>query len=431
MTYTGLELIAYFLIYSLIGWILEVCIVAVRERRFRNKGFINLPFVFMYGAIMDILIVMWPYIGENVAFKFIAVFAVFVVVQALSEVVTRNICHKMLLKYEDITPYNGTWRNLIVALLMSAAIWAMMEVLHPLMYIPVTLIPELALKIICAIVISIIVIDLLLTLYVMFKGRKSREVHEFREKQSDYHDEINGHIYKFIWGRLEKAYPNLETDPDAEKNYIFADGICLDKLIWVFLVSAFLGDLIEMVFCRITGGVWMSRSSVLYGSFSIVWGLGAVVLTIVLSRFKDKEDRYIFLIGALLGGVYEYVCSLFTEIVFGTVFWDYSWMPFNIGGRTNLLYMIFWGILSVGWIKIAYPKMSNGIEKVPPLIGKIVTWVLVIFMMCNALVSGMAMIRYTERQDDIQAENAIEEFMDVHYDDALIEKVWPNMKITQ
>ena len=184
-----------------------------------------------------------------------------------------------------------------------------------------------------------------------------------------------------------------------------------------------------MVYCRLVAGVWMSRSSVLYGPFSIVWGLGAVVLTLVLSRFSHKKDRYIFLIGALLGGVYEYVCSVFTEVFLGTVFWDYSHMMFNIGGRTNLLFMIFWGILSVAWIKFCYPKMSNAIERVPALPGKIITWVLVAFMVCNSLISAMAMIRYQARQEGIPAENVVDEFLDMNYEDERIERVWPNMMI--
>ena len=175
----------------------------------------------------------------------------------------------------------------------------------------------------------------------------------------------------------------------------------------------------------------MSRSSVLYGPFSIVWGIGAVVLTLVLSKFSKKEDRYIFIVGALLGGVYEYICSVFTEIVLGTTFWDYSWMPFNIGGRTNLLYMVFWGILSVVWIKMIYPRMSDVIEKIPVLPGKIITWVLIAFMVCNSLLSAMAMVRYTERKAGAEAENVIETFLDETYKDSLIEKVWPNMVISE
>jgi Protein of unknown function (DUF1113). len=71
----------------------------------------------------------------------------------------------------------------------------------------------------------------------------------------------------------------------------------------------------------------MSRSSVVYGPFSIVWGLGCACLTAFLYKYKDKSDRYIFLYGTVLGGAYEYICSVFTELVFGTVFWDYSKIP--------------------------------------------------------------------------------------------------------
>ena len=52
----------------------------------------------------------------------------------------------------------------------------------------------------------------------------------------------------------------------------------------------------------------MSRSSVVYGPFSIVWGLGCVFLTLFLYKYKDKNDRYIFLYGTILGGAYEYIC---------------------------------------------------------------------------------------------------------------------------
>ena len=35
----------------------------------------------------------------------------------------------------------------------------------------------------------------------------------------------------------------------------------------------------------------MSRSSVLYGPISIVWGLGCVLLTALLYKYKDRRDR--------------------------------------------------------------------------------------------------------------------------------------------
>lgn len=51
--------------------------------------------------------------------------------------------------------------------------------------------------------------------------------------------------------------------------------------------------------------------------------------------------------GTFIGGAYEYICSVFTEIVFGKIFWDYRGLPFNLGDRINLLYCFFWGIATV------------------------------------------------------------------------------------
>lgn len=106
----------------------------------------------------------------------------------------------------------------------------------------------------------------------------------------------------------------------------------------LFFIGAFLGDITETVFCRFSMGRWMSRSSVVFGPFSIVWGLGCAMLTWILYRYREQSDRRLFLCGTILGGAYEHICSVFTEIVFGTVFWDYSKIPFNLGGRINLLY---------------------------------------------------------------------------------------------
>ena len=124
-------------------------------------------------------------------------------------------------------------------------------------------------------------------------------------------------------------------------------------------IGAFLGDITETIFCYTRTGIIMSRSSVVYGPFSIVWGLGCVLLTAFLYPYREKNDRYIFLAGTILGGAYEYICSVFSELVFGTVFWDYSAIPFNLGGRINLLYCFFWGIVAVVWLKMLYPILSG------------------------------------------------------------------------
>lgn len=173
----------------------------------------------------------------------------------------------------------------------------------------------------------------------------------------------------------------------------------------------------------------MSRSSVVYGPFSIVWGLGCVLLTAILYQYRNRSDSYIFVFGTVLGGAYEYICSVFTEIVFGTIFWDYSHLPFNLGGRINLLYCFFWGIAAVVWMRMLYPRLSALIEKIPKKPGVILTWIMIVFMTVNMIISGLAMNRYHERQSgESKEETNLTRILDERFPDERMERIYPNAK---
>ena len=230
--------------------------------------------------------------------------------------------------------------------------------------------------------------------------------------------------------RVEKAYPAINEGERVEKEKItvFAEGCSFYKLVLLFFIGAFAGDLIETIFCRITMGYWMSRSSVVWGPFSIVWGLAMVVATSLLYNYRNRSSSFIFAMGTVLGGVYEYLCGVFTEIVFGKIFWDYSGFMFNIGGRINLLFCFFWGIAGVVWLKGVYPYLSKWIEKIPMLAGKIITWCLIIFMAADSLVSAAALMRQDQREKNIPASNVVQQWLDENYDDETLYKIYPKAK---
>ena len=170
----------------------------------------------------------------------------------------------------------------------------------------------------------------------------------------------------------------------------------------------------------------MSRSSLVWGPFSVVWGLAIALVTVLLYKDRDKQEHHIFWVGVFLGGAYEYMCSVFTEIVFGKVFWDYSAMPFNLGGRINLLYCFFWGIAAVVWIKGLYPKAARLIEAILQKTGRLLTGVFMVFMVMNICVSVMALVRYDTRADGEMAVYGWERLMDERFDDARMERIYPN-----
>lgn len=142
------------------------------------------------------------------------------------------------------------------------------------------------------------------------------------------------------------------------------------KLRWhqwffLFLSSAFLGCLFEMGVVWLGTGVLMSRSSLLYGAISVVWGLGAVLMTLVLAPLRRYGKWAVFGGGVILGGGFEYLTSLVLERVFHRLFWDYSHLPLNLDGRTNLLYAVFWGLAGVLWVYWLAPYLLRLAEKIP------------------------------------------------------------------
>ena len=202
-------------------------------------------------------------------------------------------------------------------------------------------------------------------------------------------------------------------------------------LVYLFLIGAFIGDLIETIFMYITTGKLVNRSSLIYGQFSIVWGLGIVLLTISLYKYKEKKWWIIFLIGSALGGIYEYLCSVFTEAAFGTVFWDYSKLPFNLFGRINLLFCGFWGIIALLWIKLAYPHIEVFINKLYDKTGRIVVTVCIVLIIFDMLLSSMALSRYYSRTYGVQPQNPVEAFIDTHYPDERMQSRYPYARIVK
>ena len=75
----------------------------------------------------------------------------------------------------------------------------------------------------------------------------------------------------------------------------FATGLCFYKLLWIFLAGCVIGCLVEMLWCYLNEGFFESRQGLIYGPFSPVYGLGAVLFTLVMYRFKHSSSFIIFL----------------------------------------------------------------------------------------------------------------------------------------
>ena len=230
---------------------------------------------------------------------------------------------------------------------------------------------------------------------------------------------------------LPPAPTNAQIDYREKQEAHFAQGMTFYKLFWVFFIGCFAGVVLETIYCLIQRGHYESRVGLIYGPFNLVYGIGALCLSGALYQFRNRGRVFSFVGGFIVGSVVDYACSWFQEVCFGSTSWDYSNMPYNLNGRICLLYSIFWGILGIFWIKDIYPRMAKWILKIPNKVGKPLTWALLVFMVFNSVMTLFTSLRWTARREGIAPRNAFETYLDEHYPDERMQKIFANAEFTE
>lgn len=424
-----MQIIFLFFCYSFLGWVLETGFAAVRQRRYVDRSALFGPLCVIYGITGIVITLGLQELRGNWFFLFLGSAIYATVAEWIAGHILERVTHTRWWNY------SGHRWNLDGYICLGASIlWGILGLIaiqwgNPLLIFLYSLLPGFIGKVLIWGLLALLAIDILASMLTL-----SGTIHQLPQVENVGNRlealalQIGHWIVHRAERRIAKAYPNARfAQPEKkEKSTVFAQGCSFYKIVLLFFIGALLGDFTETIFCRLTAGVWMSRSSVVWGPFSLVWGIAMAMATMLLYKYKDQSDRFLFLAGTLLGGAYEYLCSVFTEIVFGTVFWDYSEIPFNLGGRINLLYCFFWGFAAVVWFRAIYPRLSTWIEKIPMGAGQLLTWVLIIFMLCNIAMSSLALTRYNTRSLGLPAQSAWEEYLDAHYDDARMQRIYPN-----
>ena len=201
-----------------------------------------------------------------------------------------------------------------------------------------------------------------------------------------------------------------------------------NNYVLLFVVSSLLGFAVETLWCLLKNGYIESRKSLVLGHMSIAYGMGAVLLTLILVRFQSSSALKIFLISFVTGTVTEYICSLGQEIIFGSVAWDYSHLPLNINGRVCLLYSVFWGVLGLAWTKLVIPFMGKVFSGIHIPYENVFVGIFLVYFVFNCMLSAGAALRMNERDAGKAPSNSVEQFFDNHYPDEKMHKIYANSR---
>lgn len=229
----------------------------------------------------------------------------------------------------------------------------------------------------------------------------------------------------------------LGRDPEG-KGYIQLNFF---NLFWVFVVCSMLGLIIEVIYHMtvVDPGVYQDRAGMLFGPFSPIYGCGAVLMTVALNRFYKSNPVIIFLVAALIGGLFESLVSWFMQTAFGAVAWDYTGMtlfgvpdPIAIlfQGRTSTPFMMMWGFLGLVWVKFCLPRMLKLINIIPWKIRYSFTTICAVLMLVNAIMTLQALDCWFERVSNVPQTAPVEQFYSKYFDNDYMENRFQSMSIT-
>lgn len=220
---------------------------------------------------------------------------------------------------------------------------------------------------------------------------------------------------------------NSHTASQASQKLKSREKISYPTLFWLFLVGSVLGFVVEGLWCIVLTGHWENHSATVWGPFCIIYGIGAVAVYLLSVFLKHTNLLMQFAIFSLSGGAVEYFGSLFQEVCFGSVSWDYSDHPLNLDGRVSLQMALAWGILGVLFIRLIFPVLSRLLAKMTGKGWKIACVLLSLFMAVNLLLSAAAVSRWKTRQDNPKSSNPVIQWLDNTYNDQRMETLFPNL----
>lgn len=147
--------------------------------------------------------------------------------------------------------------------------------------------------------------------------------------------------------------------------------ITFTDVIYVFIICAMLGWLVETIYVFLVCGKIVSRGMT-YGPYCSIYGLGGLILYLFFHNVKPKKENipFTFISTAFTMGAFELVSGLFLKYVFGIEMWNYDTHFLSICHYTTVPIMIGWGVLATIYVFYLQPLILKVISILPKNITK-------------------------------------------------------------
>ena len=165
-------------------------------------------------------------------------------------------------------------------------------------------------------------------------------------------------------------------------------GFSLYHILAFFLIYSCLGWCLEVVYAAATTGQLVNRGF-LNGPVCPIYGFGMILVLFFLTPLEDSL-LLLYLGGVLLPSALELVGGWVLYKLYRTRWWDYSDMPFNIGGYICLEFSLLWGVGALLMVKAVHPAIAALVDIVPPLVGFILMCLLYAVYAADVVATGIS-----------------------------------------
>ncbi len=135
------------------------------------------------------------------------------------------------------------------------------------------------------------------------------------------------------------------------------------EILGYFILYSFFGWCFESTVVSVSQRKFVNRGF-LSGPVCPIYAVGALSVLFVLYPIKDNLVM-LYLGGALLATVIEYIIGWGMETIFKTRWWDYSSHKYQFQGRICLTSSIAWGFLSVVMFYFIHPQVEKLMNFIP------------------------------------------------------------------
>ena len=200
------ELVWIFIIYAFIGWCTEVSYAALDTGKFVNRGFLNGPYCPIYGCGVVIVIDALIPIKENLLILFAGSVFLTSTLEYITGFLLEKVFHNQWWDYSD-KPFNiHGYVCLKFSVYWGLACVFIMDIIHPIIYRGITLIPHLVGMVILSILICGVTVDFCVTVSTILKfNRRLKLMDEVAVAIHKLSDEIGENIYENVTGMIEKS----------------------------------------------------------------------------------------------------------------------------------------------------------------------------------------------------------------------------------